>query len=102
MCFIKKGIPVVLKDAKQEWLDAGRVRLADLPEREHIVHPLASIPRRQRTFGYAEEEVRKAEEEEREDSSALSSGSAPSPSPPSVVGSSGSSSAIAISVKNSR
>jgi len=23
MCFIKKGIPVVLKDAKQEWLDSG-------------------------------------------------------------------------------
>lgn len=23
MCFVKKGIPVVLKDAKKEWLDAG-------------------------------------------------------------------------------
>lgn len=23
MCFIKKGIPVVIKDAKKEWLDAG-------------------------------------------------------------------------------
>ncbi|MGZ0710884.1 glutamate synthase large subunit (plasmid) [Coraliomargarita sp. W4R53] len=42
----------------QQWLDAGRVRLADLPEREHIVHPIASITRRQRTFGYTEEEVR--------------------------------------------
>lgn len=42
----------------QEWLDEGRVRLADLPEREHIVHPIASITRRQRTFGYTEEEVR--------------------------------------------
>ncbi|MEV8272740.1 glutamate synthase large subunit [Microbacterium sp. NPDC077184] len=42
----------------REWLDAGRVRLADLPEREHIVHPIASITRRQRTFGYTEEEVR--------------------------------------------
>jgi len=42
----------------QEWLDKGRVRLADLPEREHIVHPIASITRRQRTFGYTEEEVR--------------------------------------------
>ena len=42
----------------QEWLDEGRVRLADLPEREHIVHPVASITRRQRTFGYTEEEVR--------------------------------------------
>ena len=42
----------------QEWLDTGAVRLADLPEREHIVHPPASITRRQRTFGYTEEEVR--------------------------------------------
>ncbi|KHK98365.1 glutamate synthase [Microbacterium mangrovi] len=42
----------------QEWLDAGRVRLRDLPEREHIVHPIASITRRQRTFGYTEEDVR--------------------------------------------
>ncbi|WP_373407830.1 glutamate synthase large subunit [Microbacterium esteraromaticum] len=42
----------------QEWLDEGAVRLADLPEREHIVHPAASITRRQRTFGYTEEEVR--------------------------------------------
>ncbi|XKG42093.1 glutamate synthase large subunit [Microbacterium marinum] len=42
----------------QGWLDEGRVRLRDLPEREHIVHPIASITRRQRTFGYTEEEVR--------------------------------------------
>ena len=42
----------------QQWLDDGAVRLADLPEREHIVHPPASITRRQRTFGYTEEEVR--------------------------------------------
>ena len=42
----------------REWLDAGSIRLADLPEREHIVHPIASITRRQRTFGYTEEEVR--------------------------------------------
>jgi glutamate synthase (NADPH/NADH) large chain len=42
----------------REWLDAGGVRLADLPEREHIVHPIASINRRLRTFGYTEEEVR--------------------------------------------
>ena len=42
----------------QEWLDAGRIHLADLPEREHIVHTPASVTRRQRTFGYTEEEVR--------------------------------------------
>src|SRR3954468_11256574 len=42
----------------QEWLDAGRIHLADLPEREHITHTPASVVRRQRTFGYTEEEVR--------------------------------------------
>ncbi|MDO8337533.1 MAG: glutamate synthase central domain-containing protein, partial [Microcella sp.] len=41
-----------------EWLDAQRINLRDLPEREHIVHTPASIVRRQRTFGYTEEEVR--------------------------------------------
>ncbi|MBW9095238.1 glutamate synthase large subunit [Microbacterium jejuense] len=35
-----------------------RLQLSELPEREHIVHPIASITRRQRTFGYTEEEVR--------------------------------------------
>jgi len=42
----------------QDWLDAGRIHLADLPEREHITHTPASVVRRQRTFGYTEEEVR--------------------------------------------
>ncbi|MGN6326251.1 glutamate synthase large subunit [Pseudolysinimonas sp.] len=41
-----------------EWLDEGRINLADLPEREHITHTPASVTRRQRTFGYTEEEVR--------------------------------------------
>ena len=41
-----------------DWLEAGRINLKDLPEREHIVHPPASVVRRQRTFGYTEEEVR--------------------------------------------
>jgi glutamate synthase (NADPH/NADH) large chain len=41
-----------------EWLEMGRIHLADLPEREHIVHTPASVTRRQRTFGYTEEEVR--------------------------------------------
>lgn len=41
-----------------EWLDQGRIHLRDLPEREHIVHTPASVTRRQRTFGYTEEEVR--------------------------------------------
>ena len=42
----------------QQWLDEGRIRLDALPDREHIVHPPASVVRRQRTFGYTEEEVR--------------------------------------------
>jgi glutamate synthase (NADPH) large chain len=41
-----------------EWLDEGRINLRDLPEREHIVHTPASVGRRQRTFGYTEEELR--------------------------------------------
>ena len=41
-----------------QWLDAGRIRLGDLPEREHLVHPAASITRRQRAFGVTEEELR--------------------------------------------
>jgi glutamate synthase (NADPH/NADH) large chain len=41
-----------------EYIERGRIRLADLPEREHIVHTPASVQRRQRTFGYTEEEVR--------------------------------------------
>ncbi|BDZ46999.1 glutamate synthase large subunit [Naasia aerilata] len=40
-----------------EWLETGRIHLEDLPEREHIVHTPASVTRRQRTFGYTEEEV---------------------------------------------
>ncbi|MCF6521566.1 glutamate synthase large subunit [Streptomyces sp. JJ36] len=42
----------------EEWLDAGLIGLADLPEREHIVHTHASVTRRQQTFGYTEEELR--------------------------------------------
>src|SRR5690242_9368099 len=41
-----------------DWLDAGLIHLADLPEREHIVHTHASVTRRQQTFGYTEEELR--------------------------------------------
>jgi glutamate synthase (NADPH/NADH) large chain len=41
-----------------EWLRNGRINLRDLPEREHIVHTPASVGRRQRTFGYTEEELR--------------------------------------------
>jgi glutamate synthase (NADPH/NADH) large chain len=41
-----------------EWLSQGVVRLADLPSREHIIYPHSSVIRRQRAFGYTEEELR--------------------------------------------
>ena len=41
-----------------DWLHAGLVRLSDLPAREHIVYPHSSVVRRQRAFGYTEEEIR--------------------------------------------
>ena len=41
-----------------DWLAEGVVRLADLPSREHIIYPHSSVLRRQRAFGYTEEELR--------------------------------------------
>ncbi|NDA80780.1 MAG: glutamate synthase subunit alpha, partial [Actinobacteria bacterium] len=41
-----------------KWVEEGVVRLEDLPAREHIVYPHASVIRRQRAFGYTEEELR--------------------------------------------
>jgi glutamate synthase (NADPH/NADH) large chain len=41
-----------------EWLHAGRIKLEQIPEREHIVHTHASVTRRQQVFGYTEEELR--------------------------------------------
>ena len=40
------------------WLEENRILLRDLPEREHIAHTPSSVNRRQRTFGYTEEELR--------------------------------------------
>jgi glutamate synthase (NADPH/NADH) large chain len=42
----------------EEWLHAGLIHLGDLPEREHIIHTPRSVARRQRTFGYTEEELK--------------------------------------------
>ncbi|KGN38815.1 glutamate synthase large subunit [Knoellia subterranea] len=42
----------------EEWLHAGLLSLGELPEREHIIHTAASVARRQRTFGYTEEELK--------------------------------------------
>ena len=41
-----------------KWLADGLVDLEDLPAREHIVYPHSSVLRRQRAFGYTEEELR--------------------------------------------
>lgn len=41
-----------------EWLESNRINLKDLPEREHIAHTASSVNRRQRTFGYTDEELR--------------------------------------------
>ncbi len=41
-----------------EWLAAGMVELADLPEREHIVFSHDSVLRRQQMFGYTHEELK--------------------------------------------
>ena len=40
-----------------QWLKAGIKKLADLPAREHIIYPHSSVVRRQRAFGYTEEEL---------------------------------------------
>ncbi len=42
----------------EEWLHAGQMHLAELPEREHVVHTAKSVARRQQTFGYTQEELR--------------------------------------------
>ncbi|MGO4385479.1 glutamate synthase large subunit [Specibacter sp. RAF43] len=41
-----------------EWARENTIRLADLPEREHVVHTSASVVHRQRTFGYTTEELK--------------------------------------------
>jgi glutamate synthase (NADPH/NADH) large chain len=41
-----------------KWVEDGLVKLSDLPSREHIIYPHSSVLRRQRAFGYTEEELR--------------------------------------------
>ncbi|WP_125612871.1 glutamate synthase large subunit [Specibacter cremeus] len=41
-----------------DWVKENTIRLADLPEREHVVHTPASVTHRQRTFGYTTEELK--------------------------------------------
>ncbi|HMO11212.1 MAG TPA: glutamate synthase central domain-containing protein, partial [Actinotalea sp.] len=40
-----------------DWVEQHSVYLAELPEREHVDHSFASVRRRQRAFGYTEEEL---------------------------------------------
>jgi len=42
----------------EEWLHAGLMRIATLPDREHVVQTHESVLRRQLTFGYTEEELK--------------------------------------------
>ncbi len=41
-----------------DWLRTGLMRLADLPDREHVTYGHEAVLRRQLTFGYTEEELR--------------------------------------------
>ncbi|NNV09297.1 glutamate synthase subunit alpha, partial [Geobacillus sp. MMMUD3] len=41
-----------------DWVADSSKRLEDLPTRVHVRHPQSSVRRRQRTFGYTEEELR--------------------------------------------
>jgi glutamate synthase (NADPH) large chain len=41
-----------------EWLDAGLVKLSDLPRREHMAYGHESVQRRQEIFGYTYEELK--------------------------------------------
>jgi glutamate synthase (NADPH/NADH) large chain len=41
-----------------QWVSNNAIALEELPWREHIIHTAPSVQRRQRTFGYTEEEVR--------------------------------------------
>jgi glutamate synthase (NADPH) large chain len=41
-----------------KWLADGMIKLSDLPSREHIIYPHKSVIRRQKAFGYTEEEIK--------------------------------------------
>ncbi len=41
-----------------QWLSEGMVKLSELPAREHIIYPHKSVVRRQKAFGYTEEELK--------------------------------------------
>lgn len=41
-----------------QWLEQSRINLKDLPEREHVRYSSTSVNRRQRVFGYTEEDLK--------------------------------------------
>lgn len=41
-----------------QWLDESRINLRDLPDREHVRYSSKSVHRRQRAFGYTEEDLK--------------------------------------------
>ncbi|MCC2319843.1 glutamate synthase large subunit [Cellulomonas xiejunii] len=41
-----------------QWVQENAVHLSQLPDREHVAHSAASVRRRQRAFGYTEEELK--------------------------------------------
>ena len=41
-----------------KWLEQSRINLKDLPEREHVRYSSTSVNRRQRVFGYTEEDLK--------------------------------------------
>ncbi|WP_324652124.1 glutamate synthase large subunit [Georgenia sp. H159] len=41
-----------------DWIAEHTLHLADLPDREHVLHSRSSVVRRQQVFGYSEEELR--------------------------------------------
>ncbi|UZN01577.1 glutamate synthase large subunit [Cellulomonas sp. S1-8] len=41
-----------------QWVQDNAVHLSQLPDREHVAHSAASVRRRQRAFGYTEEELK--------------------------------------------
>jgi glutamate synthase (NADPH) large chain len=53
---IKAGLAAA--EPYEEWLHAGLIHLADLPEREHVIYTHDSVTRRQQVFGYTEEELK--------------------------------------------
>lgn len=41
-----------------KWVEDNSIYLSQLPDREHVAHSAASVQRRQRSFGYTEEELK--------------------------------------------